>query len=427
MSIVSMAFLSTKAFAVHKGAGNLVCGACHTMHNSEGNANMGYTGAQAGPLRLLRANVDSSADIHKLCLNCHGSGPNAAYASSQFSISGSTYCAPKVYLNNTAVWDQSKDFSALGAGGYFDAVIDNTWALQTDDAGPDGNYQKGYGHSIGATTVTPPGGTQISNFSCTNCHDPHGTNSSGDANINIFRNLRKQPTGSTGSPVALAATGLPSTSAVAATSSYIGGVTGAVGTGNYITGNKDASTGTSSVNSSCTYVIWPVYNGGATCTGNTASCQNQYWITNPGSSGASNTDTDSVSLWCATCHTNWHEKNSTGNDANPDWRRHPVSNKLVDSTISSGSGVDIVRFTQYSSIPVGYKLPAWKNVLSAGDRRYYADTSTSDAVGCLSCHFAHGGPNRNALRWSHNTSNTSDPGSAVPIASNIGCQQCHNR
>ena len=59
--------------------------------------------------------------------------------------------------------------------------------------------------------------------------------------------------------------------------------------------------------------------------------------------------------------------------------------------------------------------------------RYYGTTAGGGYVFCLSCHYAHGGPNFDALRWSHASSVSAGNQVGVGVASNVGCQQCHNR
>src|SRR3989304_7731024 len=62
---------------IHEGAGDLVCGGCHTMHNSQGNSGLGGNSGGSmlllrGPITLLTAaNGDRTLSIHKLCLQCH--------------------------------------------------------------------------------------------------------------------------------------------------------------------------------------------------------------------------------------------------------------------------------------------------------------------------------------------------------------------
>ena len=54
--------------AVHRGAGDMTCGACHTMHNAQGGSKI-VTTATAGGLVLLRASVTTRGDIPAFCLS----------------------------------------------------------------------------------------------------------------------------------------------------------------------------------------------------------------------------------------------------------------------------------------------------------------------------------------------------------------------
>ncbi|MBE9503328.1 MAG: hypothetical protein IME96_04065 [Proteobacteria bacterium] len=132
---------------------------------------------------LLRANVNSRAEIHKLCLQCHAS--NGAQWDVLQPPQGVQ--APKVW--SASVWTSDNPFNLIGAGGNFSTELNATWDVSSAPA-------LGYGHSIGATNVLPPGGDQmITEFSCTNCHDPHGTSDPDSSTINMFRNLRVSATG----------------------------------------------------------------------------------------------------------------------------------------------------------------------------------------------------------------------------------------
>ena len=102
--------IPTSSLAVHKGAGNLVCGSCHTMHNSQGGTNL--EGNSTGSILLLRGAVSTREQLHKLCLQCHAEGGLQAYVGHE----PHGQYAPKVYGAN---WDQSKSFGEIGAGGDF--------------------------------------------------------------------------------------------------------------------------------------------------------------------------------------------------------------------------------------------------------------------------------------------------------------------
>lgn len=402
------------------------------MHNSQGstttdNGNGGLGGPAGGALILLRGDVTTRAEIHKLCLQCHGS--NGAQAS-VLQVPQNVQ-APKVYSNGAWGWN-TDPFNKIGAGGNFSTELDSSWNAATA-------VTQGYGHSLGATNVTPPGGdAALDNFSCTNCHDPHGTSDPANANINIFRNLR------------VAATGAGAHSGVKFVNdpakpwlenrSYVGGVNGS-----YFGGSETDNGGNT---------IWPVYRG--TLTGNPVTDSpnsNSYGTGWDGDSAVT------VSKWCAQCHDNWHEDYVPNNQAhvyegaymNLDSRRHAVNSmipraaaqgcaggchvSLLDrsnyntSLIVAGKGLPVTGSQYYSAN--SYYLPecgvAGNPACSGMDTAYGSTSGNNHKVFCLSCHFAHGGPYYDNLRWNYNgsVSQGAQAGNAIP--SNEGCQLCHNR
>ncbi|MBI5826800.1 MAG: hypothetical protein HZB22_03610 [Deltaproteobacteria bacterium] len=160
--------------------------------------------------------------------------------------------------------------------------------------------------------------------------------------------------------------------------------------------------------------------------------------------------------WCAQCHDNWHEANATtnyagnilGNDVT-DWRRHPV-NRMVPRKATQGCATtchnSLLDRTTYSLtlIQAGKGLPVTASSYYTGNAYYlpYEAPCTGDAncmdrapnvsgdnhkVFCLSCHFAHGGPYNDNLRWDYtqSVSTGNQTGNGVPVTK--GCQLCHNR
>ena len=411
---------------------------------------------------LLRANVTSMAKIHNLCLQCHSTDGVQGAAGTGLQPHGNS--APKVLLDTATVpetskWKEGDFFNIIGAGGDFQYemgnISGNAWTA-TGDAAVVG---LGKGHSLGMINVTPPGGdTQLTNFTCTNCHDPHGTDSDADANINKFRNLRVIPTGS-GTDSAK----FPTTAATYAPSSWVGGITGncvnlgsGCTVGKYIPVKQDTGT---SLGVAGGYVksIWPIYDGtpmiGTAATD--AAHSNSY---PPGNGSGSSTTAAGISMWCATCHDKWHEGKTSGNytialpgtsgrGGMGDWNRHPVDNKLQEGACTvagteagcSGAGVEIFRpadpvipTNSYDVTKAGQVLPVASG--EGSDRVFYLQvgtTDTADKIMCLSCHFAHGGPYFDNLRWDYASSVSVSGGqgdqSANPIASNKGCQLCHHR
>lgn len=403
-------FYAAPSMAVHKGAGDLTCGNCHTMHNSQGGQDL--EGASGGSLVLLRGVVTDRSQIHNFCLQCHAS--NGSQASTQFN----GYTPPKVYIDGAGgkgIATSNTDpfnFTDIGAGGDFSAVgtySGGTFTLGSGDGST--NYSLGYGHSLGAENVVPPGAeetTAITDFTCTNCHDPHGTAAT-TTSINAFRNLRVKPVGGAGGMLG------ETTGVTVSAYAWVGG-----------SGSHPGSNQLAGRNATASNHIWPIAQGDGTAQ---PTDQNYYYA----GSSTNGVGDAGISGWCAQCHDKWHEEIATTNNADPDWRRHPVDNALVDGTPNSGAGVPIVDWNWYNTNTDSRapntstyvtKLPAAQ--ADATGTTYYADDS-GDKVFCLSCHYAHGGPNYDALRWDYLASvgAGSQTGNGVP--DNVGCQQCHKR
>ncbi|MBI5749302.1 MAG: hypothetical protein HZA00_09265 [Nitrospinae bacterium] len=360
------------------------------MHNSQGNSGLG--GVSGGSLILLRADgITGRENIHKLCLQCHAD--TGGQADTQHAPHGQY--APKVH-SATATWNQDTHLTAIGAGGNFYPEVDATnFALSSSGQ----TAGLGKGHSLGLTNVTPPGGdTAITGFSCTACHDPHGTADANDQGINKFRNLRKSATNA-GNNAGVTLTAGDFTS-------WVGGINGTNFTGVSLPGGSGAGA-----------VAWPVIS--TTPTGNSADAAN--------SNSYGGGSTGGISRWCAQCHDNWHEALTTGNlDNNSmDWHRHPVDNLLSDTTTTSGAGVTIINTANYSVTTAGQYLPVASG--SGANRVFYKTNESTDKVMCLSCHFAHGGPYNDNLRWDYTSSVSSGSQNGNGVPSTRGCQLCHNR
>lgn len=405
---------SQDAQAVHKNYdGTLTCGNCHTMHNSQGSTatgdgNGGLGGSAGGSLILLRGAVSDRGQIHKFCLQCHAS--DGAQAGSTFLPGGHT--APKVFIlgaagaGNSAVSGTLENFSKIGAGGDFSAELTATpW----DATGAGATAAQGRGHSLGITSPTPPGGdAALTSFSCTNCHDPHGAYLASTATVNRYRNLRISATG------ASANAGVTLNANIV---SYVGDQSSLSVLTSAVTFTPLGAQGAVAAN----LRTWPLYDDGIV-----AGKTNYYPVT-----AGNGTATDGISRWCAQCHDNWHEGIVVANNAGGgDWKRHPVDNQLNDGTTLSGAGVAIIDTANYNAQIALYKaLPvADINGTTTKVAHMPSGGEATSKVFCLSCHFAHGGPYFDLLRWDY-LSSVGPAGSqnGNSIASTVGCQLCHNR
>ena len=410
---------SQPAGAVHKGAGPLVCGSCHTMHNSQGGSsaspdNLG--GTTGGSIVLLRGNISTRADMHKLCLQCHGVG------GSMWDVAHPPHGqrAPIVHSGGLLNWDQTKDFGQIGAGGDFFKELDSSFDLTIAGS----QTALGYGHSVGLATLIPgnPNSSKLI-LTCTTCHNPHGTDTplpnpyDHYTGTNIYRNLWAAmgtvtvESGDTCGVCHSFTSGVDQqgNGRLHEMKSWIGGITGKFSDG----GNYTPVV----VNG---VPVWPVYKDNPTIAAN----NNVYdGIKGPNDHA---TRPSGIAGWCAKCHLFFHEVRVPSNATGEDWRRHPVAAVIKDSDVS-GAGVDTIDWAHYNSIPDGFKLPAANTDTALDQEFYYADADNEDKVFCLTCHFAHGGPYYDALRWDYVTNVVQGNQSGNTIPSNVGCQQCHNR
>jgi cytochrome c553 len=197
-AVAGVMMIASPASAIHKGAGALTCGNCHTMHSSQGGTNLPSMGGETGSFLLFRnGNVTDRSNVHLLCLQCHADdGSQGGVVYPPFNTT-----PPKVMLNDNP-WD-GVSFTSVGAGGDFSYIgtYDGSSLTLGGNGSGDEDMAVGKGHSIGISGATPPGnatavagagsnqGTALNTFSCTSCHDSHGTDVTNN-NINTYRNLR---------------------------------------------------------------------------------------------------------------------------------------------------------------------------------------------------------------------------------------------
>ena len=388
-----LALTAVPSLAVHSGSGQIACGNCHTMHSSQGNSQGQSMGFDTGVLKLLRITSSCSAD---LCLMCHAE--NGGSGGAQFNSGAWQTTPPKVYLTGGS-WAEGSSFDLIGAGGDFRGVGNYTatgFTAQGQDttADPDGP-SAGYGHSICEEDMYPPGGNgggseavvQIPGFfTCVTCHDAHGTVDT-QPGINGYRNLLGN--------INIQGDGKSWSTNIA--DSYVGTVADSAANGSDPTASGN---------------VWAIANGAL----------NNTYLSDGSGEGQ-------MSRFCAQCHGKWHEGLTSGNVSGDDWRRHPVDHAMVDTSPASGSNITIVDWAHYLAVDTyagnsdAMKMPVTDG---GGLAEAYAD-DTADKVFCLSCHFAHGGPYYDALRWDYQSGVGVATQVGLGIDSGTGCQQCHNR
>ena len=167
------------------------------------------------------------------------------------------------------------------------------------------------------------------------------------------------------------------------------------------------------------------------------------------------TQAATMSRWCSQCHDNWHEKIKTSNrvvpTTNHDWKRHPTDLMLprksgpgctanchpnlldrqnyTTDLIIAGKGLPVTAADLLDTgVELVYYLP-YQSTCTTGTNSCMDNYGTdyNHRVFCLTCHFAHGGPYYDALRWNYTSAVDSGSQSGNGIPSNVGCQLCHNR
>jgi len=121
---------------------------------------------------------------------------------------------------------------------------------------------------------------------------------------------------------------------------------------------------------------------------------------------AAATPTGTISAFCAICHGYFHARTTGANGikGTNTWTRHPTDVALP--TTGEYAGYDPDSGTGYNvEVPVGWTTTT-------------PGVVAGQAVICLSCHYAHGGPNHDLLRWSY----AGWPGNGETD----GCFTCHS-
>ena len=341
-----------------------VCSNCHTMHNSQGGADMATTG---GPYNNCLVNT---------CVGCH-TGTNDG-----------TNTIPYVYSTTKPTFGTN----TLAGGNFY-------W-VKTDDA---------KGHNIfpdnpDDTLTVGPGNPWFSACGTNSCHaNLHATitetycgTRQGCSKCHMMGNTAPQGYHHADDGIG---------------TKYVD--TAAKGWYRFLAGHFDANgLGVKGIE----HEKW---NYGAT-----ASSHNEYygveglggwWGFNHTAGGSTHGGlVPTTTAYCTGCHLVFRSDQHQGTESasNP-WIRHP-SDKVIPST--AGSEYAAMDTTYNPNVPVA--RPSGFNWAGGPSSTVAAGT---DMVMCLSCHVAHGSPHDDMLRWDYATMN------AGGDSNTTGCFVCHTK
>ncbi|WP_246525767.1 cytochrome C [Geomobilimonas luticola] len=354
---------SGSALAFHDG-GVATCDGCHTMHNSQGGAQMTKNALAVGTTNayLLQGSDDSST-----CLVCHGKAP-----------AGSGY---KVLDPAAAAGAAPANFTPGGDFGWLKK--DYTWTLPR----PGSSKGERHGHNVvandfglvaDATLTTAPGGTYpAANLGCQSCHDPHGKTRIIDAAGTMATSAPGTsvlPIGDSGSYGAM-----PDANQAVGVYRLLGGA-----------GYAPKSYATSPFTAAPPIAVAPsTYNRAETTTDTRVAYGK------------------GMSEWCANCHQGLH------NDAYPTNLRHPAGNAALMTNVLANYAAYVksgdltgTNANAYSSLVPYEEGTADRAALVLHAKTDGTAKSGPDAtsnVMCLSCHRAHATGWDSMSRWNNKT------------------------
>ncbi|BBD07190.1 cytochrome c3 family protein [Desulfovibrio ferrophilus] len=342
------------------------CSDCHTMHNSQDAAPMayGFTGSS------YEAKSDPNANLLITdCLGCHSALDGSTWKDS-------TTGAPIVFNTSEPNYGASSDGGTtrqgLAAGNFY-------WAGQDDANGhnimaADGSLSTAPGNSVGCggdschnNLDRPYGGAGFLNgrSACTGCHMV-----SGSVSPSVTGWHHKDDAG----PIV--------NTAEQGWYRFLAGHE--TGDGHGVAGLEDDD--------------WEH---------TTSSSDHNEYLGSTGDktdSQAMAREGNTMSGFCAGCHGNFHEQNTSPAGSSP-WIRHPS-----DAVIPAGG--EYTAFIAYDPlVPVARA--------SLGGTASPAVTPGSDMVMCLSCHRAHASPYYKMMRWDYRSGDLS--------TSLSGCGVCHTK
>jgi predicted CXXCH cytochrome family protein len=381
------------------------CAACHRAHTSFSSAKWADQNQNTHNALL----VSSAATVSEFCYACHGNGAPGASTNvwdGVFDSGPSTGLDGSGNATNgvdgiTQLYNTNSSFNGALNGGSFGAS--GLTSMHNMDKGAATDPMWGAGNSA-------PAGT---NLTCTDCHDPHGSSN--------YRLLKDRVNGKT-----------------------VGGYVGASETADPWVVSAEASYPTTG---------WAKHSAGAAQMklykpNYTSPEYSAYSLSVDPATGAV---MRSFSGWCAACHTQYDQKNSSYNYGNymkdgantvgpAAYHRHPVN---VSLSVGVGIGRALAVEVQTSTA-----LP----LEQLRDTTHGRDTwDTNDVIGCLTCHRAHGastimtgwanaelkyGPTGNGVKWmpvlrassvaSHGV-NPNFSSSLLRLDNRGVCEACHNK
>ena len=409
--------VSTLTGTFHAG-GVAACDGCHVMHNASGGQARSTRVApwtNAVPAFLLQGSDQSST-----CLMCHG-GTSTGTVTDAYLIANT--------VGNLAGMNYSPggDFGWLvGASArYGHNVVALDFGMAADGSmptAPGGSFQ---------------GGTGISAFACSNCHDPHGR----------FRmQYASATTWTWAGPTAIPGMTTSITQPIYSSGSY-----GMLPTANAAVGSYRLLAGVGYTPASNTLGAFPFVNNPPV-----AVAPSSYNHTEQGSKANKSLEVRvaygaGMSEWCQNCHSNIHLDNYTSGAMGGTGLRHPtgngaalkpgqynVYNTYVSSGRFDGTGdqyTSLVPFENAAKVGATTSggtiagITSLRNAAAGSDTAGIFVASAQSNVMCLSCHRAHASAFPSMLRWNMddtfitNSSATQFVDTATPARGNAVLQR----
>jgi predicted CXXCH cytochrome family protein len=315
------------------------CAECHRAHTAV--SAVTWTDNQGGQKNALL--ISDATNMTGFCNACHGDGAPGANTDTQ---SGFYDGSPTGTNSSSAATLNAGGFNTIGglAGAGGKAVMSSHGVDGTD---PAKFVRWGYQNPVGGASVL----TAMAAFTCTDCHDPHGS-----SNYRLLKDVTN---------------GVPT-----------GGYVGTADTPNaWVVSNEEG---------------FPSKNGfskGANGKLEVASYKPSYTSAQYASESESG---GTMSAWCASCHTAYAQSDSTYNyngalgvpAASTLYHRHPINVALKVGTVPVEDRALITALVDDPGLPLEMLFSRKASGFSyAAKGQIWDDTGN---VSCLTCHRAHG-------------------------------------